>query len=207
MYYCISMNGTFHFNVKLYFSIALLLIFFSFKTNFAQLKNENFFIKWGSWALLQAIPSPSIFEDRNENTKGVKFGLEWQVIPFSYSFNANKYVSDLNFFYIKPNKRFSGSAELFFEPVLIPGGFKNNELKKFMYKTGARIVIPVFQRGEYLSFALGAGYYSQRTANTLYDGITYEAGIYSFFGMMGLKFNYNQKALSRYNISLYIKYY
>ncbi len=201
------MGTTSGLNIKLYFSVILILFFFSFKTNYAQLKNENFLVKWGSWALLQAIPSPGFYEDRNDNTRGIKFGVEWQVIPFSYSFNTNKYVSSLNFFHIKPNKRFSGSAELFFEPALIPGGFRKNDLKKFMYKTGARIVIPVFQRGEYLSFSLGAGYYSQKTANKIYDGVTYEAGVYSFFGMMGLKFNYNQNALSRYNISLYIKYY
>lgn len=195
------------FPVKLYFSVVLILLFFSHRTANAQLKNENFLLKWGSWALLQAIPSPGFYEDRNDVSKNIKFGLEWQVIPVSYSFNSNKYVSHFNFFHIKPNKRFSGSAEVFFEPVLIPGGFKNNELKKFMYKTGARFVIPVFHRGEYLSFSLGAGYYSQKTGNELYEGITYEAGVYSFFGMMGLKFNYNQKALSRYNISLYIKYY
>ncbi|MEO8512908.1 MAG: hypothetical protein ABI543_05080 [Ignavibacteria bacterium] len=190
--------------------IALLfstVIFFNTLNTFSQLKNENFFIKWGSWVLLQSIPSPSLFEDRNENSSKVKFGLEWQMIPVSYSFNANKYVSNFNFFHIRPNKRFSGSVETFFEPAYLPGGFKNNELKKFMYKTGLRIVIPVFHRGEYLSFSLGAGYYNQKTPDNLYDGITYEAGVYSFFGMMGLKFNYNQNALSRYNISLYIKYY
>lgn len=190
--------------ITLLFSTVL---FFNTLNTFSQLKNENFFIKWGSWVLLQTIPSPSFFEDRNENSAKVKFGLEWQVIPVSYSFNANKYVSNFNFFHIRPNKRFSGSVETFFEPAYVPGGFKNNELMKFMYKTGLRIVIPVFHRGEYLSFSIGAGYYSQKTPDKLYNGITYEAGVYSFFGMMGLKFNYNQNALSRYNISLYIKYY
>ncbi len=201
------MNGNSHKSIKLYFLLVLILIALNSVKISGQLKNGNFFIKWGSWALLQGVPSPSFFEDRNDNSTKVRFGMEWQVIPVSYSFNANKYVSNLNFFHIKPNKRFSGSVESFFEPVYIPGGFKNNDLKKFMYKTGVRIVIPVFHRGEYLSFSLGAGYYSQKTPNRLYDGITYEAGIYSFFGMMGLKFNYNQKALSRYNLNLYIKYY
>jgi hypothetical protein len=175
--------------------------------SYSQLKNENIILKWGSWALLQGIPSPTLYEDRNDNSSKLRFGLQWQVIPISYSFNANKYVSNFNFFHIKPNKRFSGSAETFFEPAYIPGGFKNNDLKKFMYKAGVRILFPVSHRGEYLSFSLGAGYYSQKTSSQLYDGITYEAGVYSFFGMMGLKFNYNQNALSRYNLSLYIKYY
>lgn len=173
----------------------------------AQLKDENLMIKWTSWALLQAIPSPGFYEDRNENESGLKFGLEWQVIPISYSFNANKYVSDFSFLHIKPNKRFSGSAEVFFEPAIVPGGFKRSDLNKFSYKIGVRTVIPVFHRGEYLSFSLGAGYYRQSSPADKFDGITYEGGVYSFFGMMGLKFNYNQNAVSRYNISLYIKYY
>jgi len=173
----------------------------------AQLKDENLLIKWTSWALLQAIPSPGFYEDRNDFESGIKFGIEWQVIPISYSFNANKYVSNFSFLHIKPNKRFSGSAEIFFEPAIVPGGFKRNDLNKFSYKAGVRTVIPLFHRGEYLSFSLGAGYYRQSSPAEKYDGITYEAGVYSFFGMLGLKFNYNQNAVSRYNIGLYIKYY
>jgi hypothetical protein len=193
--------------VSLYFLLILGSILINSNNSYGQLKNENFLLKWGSWALLQGIPSPTFYEDRNDNSSKLRFGLQWQVIPISYSFNANKYVSNFNFFHIKPNKRFSGSAETFFEPVFIPGGFKNNDLKKFMYKAGVRILFSVSHRGEYLSFSLGAGYYSQKTSSQLYDGITYEAGVYSFYGMMGLKFNYNQNALSRYNLSLYIKYY
>ena len=173
----------------------------------AQLKDENLLVKWTSWALLQAIPSPGFYEDRNDFESGIKFGIEWQVIPISYSFNANKYVSNFSFLHIKPNKRFSGSAEIFFEPAIVPGGFKRNDLNKFSYKAGVRTVIPLFHRGEYLSFSLGAGYYRQSSPAEKYDGITYEAGVYSFFGMLGLKFNYNQNAVSRYNIGLYIKYY
>ncbi|MBE2219350.1 MAG: hypothetical protein IAE90_14155 [Ignavibacteria bacterium] len=173
----------------------------------AQLKDENPLIKWTSWALLQAIPSPGFYEDRNEKESSVRFGLSWQVIPVSFSFNANKYVSKFSFLHIKPNKRFSGSAEAFFEPAIIPGGFKRNDLEKFSYKSGLRMVIPISHRGEYLSFSLGAGYYMQSSPTKKYEGVTYEAGLYSFFGMMGLKFNYNQNAQSRYNFGLYIKYY
>ena len=199
-----------HKNNKISYRLAafLLVVLFQFpEHSFAQLKNENPLIKWTSWILLQAIPSPGFYEDRNEKEVGLKFGLEWQVIPVSYSFNANKYVSDFSFLHIKPNKRFSGSAEVFFEPSIIPGGFKRSDLKKFTYKAGLRTVIPVFHRGEYLSFSLGAGYYRQNSPDKKYEGVTYEAGVYSFFGMLGLKFNYNQNAQSRYNIGLYIKYY
>lgn len=192
-----------------YWTAAILLaVLFHFPAHsYGQLKDENPLIKWTSWVLLQAIPSPGFYEDRNGNETGIKFGVEWQVIPVSYSFNANKYVSDFSFLHIKPNKRFSGSAEIFFEPSIIPGGFRRSDLKKFTYKAGLRTVIPVFHRGEYLSFSLGAGYYRQNSPDIKYEGITYEAGVYSFFGMLGIKFNYNKNAQSRYNIGLYIKYY
>lgn len=174
----------------------------------SQIKTGNELWKWTTWAVLQAIPSPTYFEDRNEKDSRLKFGLEWQVIPFSYSFNTNKYVSKLNFFFIKPVKRFSGSAELFFEPSYIPSNYEYSDLKKFMYKAGARVVLPVSQKGEYFAFSLGAGYYAQKTVSgELVDGPTYEACAYTLFGMLGLKFNYNQKGRSSYNIGIYIKYF
>jgi len=188
--------------------IITIFILFSQELIFSQLKDEHPVIKWGSWALLQALPSPTYFEDRNAADSRLKFGLEWQVIPLSYSFNSNKYVSPLNFFFIKPVKRFSGSAEIFFEPSIVTGSFKNADLKKFMYKTGARIVLPIAQRGEYFAVSFGAGYYSQKTnGGKLIDGVTYEGGLYTLFGMLGLKFNYNQNGESRFNFGLYLKYY
>jgi len=202
VYYCFPKA------VKYILIITVFYIFFSGLSVSSQVKSDNELLKWTSWVLLQAIPSPTFFEDRNDNNSGLEFGLEWQVIPLSYSFNTNKYVSNLNFFYIKPSKRFSGSVELFFEPSYVTGNFENADLKKFMYKTGARVVLPVVEKGEYFSVSLGGGYYSQKTnSGTLIDGATYEAGVYALFGMMGLKFSYNQKGASRYSIGLYIKYY
>ncbi len=193
---------------KIIFVFFICLLFLSFNNVSSQVKSENGLLKWGTWALLQTIPSITYFEDRNENNNSYKFGLQWQVIPFSYSFNANKYLSRYNFFFILPVKRYAGSAELFFQPEYITGDFKYSDLKKFMYKSGVRAVFPISQKGEYLSFSLGAGYYNQRTnENKIIDGITYEAAIYSFFGMLGLKFNYNQNAASRLNFGLYIKYF
>jgi len=198
---------TYKIMVKKYF-LGVLLLFMLIKCSESQVKSNNGFWKWSTWLVLQGVPSPSFFEDRNQSDSRLKFGLEWQCIPFSYSFRANKYVSKVNFFYIKPSKRFSGSAELFFEPAYITGSFKYADLKKFMYKTGARVVIPIAHRGEYFAFSLGGGYYSQQTTSgKIIDGITYEAGLYALYGMMGLKFNYNQNASSRYNFGLYFKYY
>jgi hypothetical protein len=158
--------------------------------------------------LLQGVPSVNFYQDRDVNNSKLKLGVQWQVIPVSYSFNSNKYVSDFSFFFIRPVKRFSGSAELFFVPELIPGGFKYSGLKKFMFKSGGRLVLPLWQKGEYLSFSIGAGYsYQQKLSGEIKNGITYEGGMYTFFGLLGIKFNYNTNSESRYNFGLYFKYY
>lgn len=205
MYYCISMKRNYCKNNYIQFVITLLIVC-SGSVN-AQLKNEDFAVKWGSWLLLQAIPSPNFYEDRGSNEKSLKFGLEWQIIPLSYSWSANKYVTKINLFKIPPVRRFSGSVETYFEPVLIPGGFKNNDLHKFHFKTGIRLVLPVFHGGEYLAVSFGGGYYRQSSPYENFGGVNYEAAVYSFYGMFGVKFNYNQNAISRYSFGLYIKYY
>lgn len=184
-----------------------MLIIFADLTS-SQIREENAILKWGTWVILQAIPSPLLSEDKNEQNSGLKFGLEWQIIPVSYSFNSNKYVSKLSFFCIRPVKRFSGSAELFIEPSVITGNYKYSNLGKFSYKSGCRVVFPIAQRGEYLAVSIGAGYYGQKShEGVIVDGLTYEAGVYSFYGMLGLKFSYNHKSPSRYNFGLYFKYY
>lgn len=192
------------------FRFIFFFAFFAFFSRIChpQVKSANSFWKWTTWTLLQAVPSITFFEDRNEKNSGLRFGLEWQVIPLSYSFNSNPYVSPVQFFYVRPAARFSGSAELFFEPEYVPGGFKYADLKRFMFKGGSRLVLPLAQKGEYLSLSLGTGYYYQKTnSGNKNDGATFEAGVYSFFGMLGIKFNYNLKAPIRYNFGMYIKYY
>jgi hypothetical protein len=174
----------------------------------AQLKSGNAFWKWTTWTILQSVPSITYFEDKDENNSSLEFGLQWQLIPLSYSFNSNRYVSPVQLFFIKPSERFSGSVELFFQPEYITGDFEYADLKKFMFKTGSRVIIPIAQKGEYLSFSLGMGYYRQQTrVDKVRDGMTYEAVVYFLFGMMGLKFNYNMNAPSKYNFGLYFKYY
>jgi hypothetical protein len=188
------------------FFLLILFLIPSFAN--AQADREEPIVKWTTWAFLQALPSPVFFEDNANGKHGVEFGFEWQVTPLSFTFNPNKYLNHFNAFYIKPVKRFSGSAELFFTPQLAAGSFENAKIKNYMYNTGARIIFPLAQGGEYLSFSLGAGYYSQQNEfNSKIDGLMYEAGLYSAFGMLGLKFVYKQNAISKYNIGIYLKYY
>jgi hypothetical protein len=189
--------------------ILILLIFLlTSSCVHAQTDREEPMVKWTTWALLQALPSPVFFQDNGNGNHGTEFGFEWQVTPLSFTFKPNKYLNHFSVLHIKPVKRFSGSAELFFTPQLATGSFDNAKIQRYMYNTGARIVFPFAQGGEYLSFSLGAGYYSQKNEfSSKVDGIMYEAGLYSAFGMLGLKFVYKENAISKYNIGIYLKYY
>jgi hypothetical protein len=187
--------------------IILSLLFISSSLQ-AQASRENPVLKWTTWIILQTLPSPVFFEDNGNGNKGTEFGFEWQVTPLCYTFKPNKYLSHFSSFFIKPVKKFTGSAELFFTPQYALSSFDYSKAQKYMYNAGARVYFPLVQGGEYLSFSLGAGYYSQK--NELYgkvDGVMYEAGLYSVFGMFGLKFAYKQNAVSKYNVGFYLKYY
>ena len=193
--------------------IIIQLIFLVVNANtrnylYSQVSSENVFLKWASWTILQSLPSLTFYEDRLGSNSTLRTGLQWQVIPISYTFKPNKYLSNLNFFYIKPVKRFSGCAELYYEPEYIFGGFKYAPIKSFMFKSGCRAVFPLTEKGEYLSFSIGAGinYEKHLSGDTKYSA-SYELALYSFFGMLGAKFNYNPNSLSKYSFGMYIKYY
>ncbi|MFI5144109.1 MAG: hypothetical protein ACHQJ4_00810 [Ignavibacteria bacterium] len=188
--------------------IIISVIVFNRPDCYTQVKEENPFLKWSSWIVLQALPSVTFYEDNNATSKSIRTGFGWQVVPISYTFRTNRYLSHLNFFYLQPVKRFTGSAELYFQPEYVFGGFKNAPVKRFLFKSGVRSIFPLAQRGEYLAFSLGAGVSYQRTlSNNIKYNPTLEAGVYSFFGMLGLKFNYNPNAPSKYSFGIYIKYF
>ena len=165
-------------------------------------------MKWASWTLFQVLPSPVFFDDKGNGNSGLEFGFEWQVTPLSYTFKPNKYLNHFSALMVKPVKKFSGSAEIFFTPQFALSSYDYSRINRYMYNTGVRAYFPLAQGGEYLSFSIGAGYYSQKNElNSKHDGIMYEAGLYSVFGMFGLKFAYKQNAPSRYNFGFYLKYY
>jgi hypothetical protein len=189
------------------FTSFFLIILFTGKDIIAQ-DYRNRTLEWSTWILVQAVPSPALFDDRNDNDSRLQFGLRWQVTPFSYCFNTNKLTSPVSFFKVNPLRRHSGSVELLAEPEWTTGGYKYSNLERFSLASGIRGFIPLQEYGEYLSASLALKYnFHKNTAgeNKNYPGI--EAGIYTFFGMAGLKFNYNFSDETRYNISLNIKYY
>jgi hypothetical protein len=194
------------------FTYGLTVIFFiisiSFSKASAQASRENPLLKWTTWTIFQALPSPVFFEDNGKGNHGTEFGFEWQVTPLSYTFKPNKYLNHFSALLIKPVKKFTGSAEIFFTPQFALSSFDYSGAQRYMYNAGGRAYFPLVQGGEYLSFSLGAGYYSQKNEfNSKVSGVMYEAGIYSVFGMFGLKFTYKQNAISKYNVGFYLKYY
>jgi hypothetical protein len=188
--------------------LCLLFVILLSSAVFAQAEREKPLLKYTSWAAMQLLPSPVFFEDKGNGKSGTEFGFEWQVTPLSYTFNPNKYLNHFSALIINPVKKFTGSAEIFFTPQYALSSFDYSRMKRYMYNTGARVYFPLAQGGEYLSFSLGAGYYSQKNEfNSKVEGIMYEAGIYSVFGVFGLKFAYKQNAVSKYNLGFYLKYY
>lgn len=174
----------------------------------AQVFSGNEFLKWTTWTALQALPSITYFDD-NDNTKSrLQFGLRWHVVPVNYSFNANKVVSPVQFFKVNPVRRLGGSLEIFLQPEWTTKNYERANLKRFALSTGVRAFIPVVEYGEYLALSVG-GKYSIRETREGAESNTpaIELGAYTFFGILGVQFNYNLNSPGRYNIGLYVKYY
>jgi hypothetical protein len=134
------------------------------------------------WISSQFIPSPQFI---SVNDVGLKFGLRWQVTPLLYSFGINKKLSPWRNFVAEPLVRQNGSIELFFSPewLNVTEKFKTN----WLFRGGLRAYFPLYRRGEYLSGSLSASYYNFNGN----QGLSYEAGIYLFFGILGFQATYS----------------
>jgi hypothetical protein len=134
------------------------------------------------WISSQFIPSPQFNFLKND---GLKFGLRWQVTPLLYSFGINRKLNPWRYFVVEPMVRQNGSIELFFSPewLNMTGKFKTN----WLFRGGIRAYFPLYRRGEYLSGSLSASYYNFNGD----QGISYEAGIYLFFGILGFQATYS----------------
>ena len=174
---------------------------------FAQDETDNT-SKYTTWGILQAVPSPVLIQDANDTDSRVQFGLRWQIIPINISFRANKYISPVQFFMINPVRKFTGSVEVFVQPEWATASFEYANLGRFGISTGTRLTLPVIGDGENLSVSVG-GKYSYRKDYDGGDDGTFgiEAGVYGFYSILGLQFNYNFNSRSNYNIGLYFKYF
>ncbi|MCI0472361.1 MAG: hypothetical protein L0Y76_02125 [Ignavibacteria bacterium] len=170
--------------------------------------NSSAAVKWTTWALLQAVPSPSFFDDRNENDARLRFGFRWDVTPVNYSFNANELVSPVQMFFVNPVRRYGGSVELFVQPEWMTGSYHYSDLSRFHFNTGVRGFLPLAERGERLALSAGALYKIRKNKSDNYnDTYAVELGVYTFFGMLGLKFDYYLKGQNKFDFSINIKYF
>lgn len=161
-----------------------------------------------SWAVLQLLPSPTFFQDANNENARVQFGFKWHITPLSISFRPNKYVSPVQSFFIYPARRFSGSAEIFIDPELATSSFKYSNISIFGVSLGSRVILPLTGKGENLCFSLGGKCTLRKNFGNdknYYYGA--EAGIYFFGGLMGFQYTQNFNTKTNYNINLYIKYF
>jgi hypothetical protein len=169
---------------------------------------ENKTKKYVTWSLLQLIPSPTFFQDSDNDNARIQFGLKWNITPINISFNPNKYVSHVQFLIINPVRRFTGSAELFIQPELATASFDYSDVSVFGISTGPRIIFPIYEKGESLSFSIGGKFTYRKNfsgGKNYYYGA--EAGLYIFGGMLGLQYTQNFETSTKYNFNIYIKYF
>lgn len=190
---------------KILFVVFLTSLFYS--NSYSQ-DRTNETKKYLTWAAMQLIPSPTFFQDYNEQDARIIPGLRWQVTPINISFKTNKYVSPVQFFMINPVRRFTGSVELFVQPEWTTTGFKYSRLDRFGISTGGRVILPLKSEGENLSASIG-GKFNYRddldSDKNTYFGV--EAGLYFFYGLMGIQANYNFDSKTNFNVGLFIKYF
>jgi len=174
----------------------------------AQEYKEDLTKKYITWTLIQAVPSPTLFQDTDGRESRVQFGFKWNIIPINISFSPNKYISRYQFFMINPVRRFTGSIEAFIQPEITTADFKYSKIKSFGLSSGSRIVFPLIEYGENLSGSIGMKYtYRKDTDETRKGYAGVEAGLYVFGGMLGIQYTHNFNSRTNYNISLYIKYF
>lgn len=133
------------------------------------------------WIALQLIPSPGVaFGER-----GAHGMMTWQLTPLLYSWSLDRRLSPLRFFVVEPLVRQSGSVEAFISPIYLGRGAFEDSLG---FRAGARAYFPITERGDGLSWSLGTSAHWFHDASSRGDdlGVTFDAGIYTLFGTLGL---------------------
>lgn len=133
------------------------------------------------WSAAQLIPSPQWITLSGD---GTRFGMRWQITPALYSFGINKRLNPWRFLISEPFVRQSGSIELFLSPEYFNLGDVYES--EWLVRGGLRAYFPLLRFGEYLSCSVGSSYYVYNNNN----GISYEAGIYFLYGILGIQTTY-----------------
>ena len=187
--------------------LIFLVIVFSSKLSYPQDRTDNT-AKYLSWGLLQTIPSPVLFQDSNDKDARVIFGLRWQITSVNISFRSNRFESPFQFFMINPARKFTGSIELFLQPELASDEFEYSSLSRFGLGAGSRVIIPISGDGQNISASIGGKYnYRKDFSGGMDHYFGIETGIYFIYGILGVQFNYNFDKKTKYNISIYFKFF
>jgi hypothetical protein len=128
----------------------------------------------GIWVATQLVPSPLLVVGDGH----VGGGMRWQVTPLLYSFGIAE--GPVRAFFVAPIARHSGSVELHASPewaCCAPG-----DGSSWLVRAGARLYLPLLERGEKLSWSLGGSYYRASGGG----GAAADLGLYTFNGIIGL---------------------
>jgi len=192
---------------KLLNILAFLSLFSFWGVSHAQ-NNKLNFLEVATWSLIQLVPSPAFYQDKDNSNSRLQFGLKWNFTPVNYSFNANKLITPLQFFKVNPMRRYGGSVELFVQPEWTTSAYKYSDIERFSISPGVRSYIPFIEYGEYLSGSFGLKYSVRKDRQNIFNNtLGVELGVYTFYGIVGLNFTYNFTNDSKYNFSLNLKYY
>jgi hypothetical protein len=165
-------------------------------------------VRWGTWAALQAVPSPALLSDRGSGGTRLIGGLRWHITPLNWSWSANRMVSPLQVLFVNPVRRYGGSVELFADPEWGLTSYRYSRLARFALGTGARAYLPLDEYGEYLSVSAGARYLIRKDLEgTSRNAWGVEAGLHTLFGIVGLKGTWQFGTEGGYSIGLVLRYY
>ena len=97
----------------------------------------------------------------------------------------NRKLSPWRWFVVEPFVRQVGSVELFCSPEYV--NLKEDTNSRWSFRTGLRGYIPIWQHGEYLSASAAGSYFVLGRER----GVSYEAGLYFFAGIVGMQTTYS----------------
>jgi hypothetical protein len=127
-----------------------------------------------AWMVAQAIPSPLFIAGDHH----VGAGMRWQVTPLLISFGVA--AQPLRSLIVSPVARHSGSIELHVSPEWACCAERGGT--SWVLRSGARLYLPLLERGEALSWSIGGSYYLAAEGG----GASADLALYSFSGILGL---------------------
>jgi hypothetical protein len=151
------------------------------------------------WMTSQLVPSPQLVEIEDHS---MRFGMRWQITPLLYSWGLHKRLKPWRYFVSEPMTRQNGSIELYFSPEYL--NLTESFASSWLFRGGIRTYLPLYRYGEYLSASIGTSYYNFNGQ----QGVSYEGGLYIFFGILGLQATYSpQLTNSHWTITLRLRYF